>query len=280
MPQKTVSVVVTLGIFFLGLLSSRAAYAQSQCNSSVTPTRVKYNALALNMTEAQVAIIMGGTGAELSQMRSGRVIQKSVEYATPTVNYPAQGSISLTFSNGRLTTKSVSGLCPLTYGQCTSAVVPTRAKYDALSIDMTEAQVITKMAGAGLEWMDSVFGNDTTKTVKYIAPSVPYMHVSLTLTFTNGLLTTKLPYQLCWSWFDSIANQELILFILKSLILIKKSWKGQKSFEVALHHKAPRHVHFPPYQRGRGIAQWTTWSIKGCRTRTEKISQKPSNSVS
>ena len=54
------------------------------------------------MTEAQVATVMGGIGAEQFQMALGSTVQKSVQYLGPTVNYLSQGSISITFSNGRL----------------------------------------------------------------------------------------------------------------------------------------------------------------------------------
>ena len=197
MQQIAVFTNVMLGIFFLGLLSSRTATAQLQCSATAIPTLSKYNLLSLNMLEAQVATIMGGTGVEQYQLLAATVTQKSIQYSAPAVNYATQGSISLTYSNGRLTAKSVSNLCATSNGQCTSTVVATRANYNLLTMGMTEAQVTAAMGGAGIEQSQAGFTGSVSKSVRYNGATVNYLTPSIYLTFTNGLLTMKFHSNLC-----------------------------------------------------------------------------------
>lgn len=197
MSQATVYINLVFGIFFLGLISSQTIGAQAQCNGTGIPTLAKYNLLRMNMTEAQVAIVMGGTGAEQYQMVVGGLTQKLIQYTGPTVNYVSQGSISITFSNGRLTTKVVIGLCPTPSGQCSSAVIATRAKYNLLALNMTEAHVVTAMGGIGVEQSQDASGTYIIKSIQYTGVTVNYLPASLSLTFTNGLLTMKTALFLC-----------------------------------------------------------------------------------
>ena len=197
MSQATIYISVIFGIVFLGLLSSQTISAQAQCNDTGIPTLAKYNLLGINMTEAQVAIVMGGTGTERYQSVFGSLILKSIKYAGPTVNYISHGSISITFSNGRLTNKAANGLCSTPSGECSSAVIATRSKYNLLAMNMTEAQVVTAMGGTGVEQSQTASGTYNTKSIQYTGVTVNYLQGSLSLTFTNGLLTMKMALFLC-----------------------------------------------------------------------------------
>ena len=195
--QTTKHMSVIFGILFLSLLSTRTATGQAQCDGTGIPTRAKYRLLTINMTEAQVAIVMGGTGAEISQTGLPGAVQKVVQYKGPTVNYVFQGLMIVMFSNGRLLSKSITGLCQTSDGRCISTVIATRAKYNLLTTNMTEAQVATVMGGVGIEDSQAGAGNVVSKVVSYTGATVNYVPSSISLTFSNGLLLMKTALSLC-----------------------------------------------------------------------------------